>query len=180
MNEYQRKAVLAKLIGEMEESKSWCGETHIQKTVYFLTELFPGDLNLEFILYKHGPFSFDLRDVLTEMRADDLIDWRVKHASYGASCESRPMAKELIRKFAATVGEWDGRLQFVARCVSSGTVLELERLATALFILRKEELSEGEVPKRLVELKPHVNLDDARHAVSEVLDIEREAAAIAG
>jgi len=39
----------------------------------FLQDLMRVPLELEFILYKHGPFSFDLRSELTSLRADELV-----------------------------------------------------------------------------------------------------------
>ena len=64
MTRLQRVAVLTKLTEKLHESGSWCGETHLQKAAYFLQELFNVLLVYEFILYKHGPFSFALRDEL--------------------------------------------------------------------------------------------------------------------
>jgi uncharacterized protein YwgA len=71
----QRDAVLLSLMNEMRAKGSWCGETHIQKSVYFLQELLEVPMNLEFILYKHGPYSFDLADAVTAMRADSLLEY---------------------------------------------------------------------------------------------------------
>ncbi|MCL6557372.1 MAG: hypothetical protein K6U74_00970, partial [Firmicutes bacterium] len=61
----KRKALLLSLVKAMESQGSWCGETHIQKCSYFLQAMLGVPLGFEFILYKHGPFSFDLRDELT-------------------------------------------------------------------------------------------------------------------
>ena len=62
MKKSQRDAVLLSLVGEMINKGSWCGETHIQKAAYFLQVLLEVPLEFDFILYKHGPFSFDLSD----------------------------------------------------------------------------------------------------------------------
>jgi len=35
------------------------------------------------VLYKHGPFSFDLSDELASMRADALLEWEIKPEPYG-------------------------------------------------------------------------------------------------
>jgi len=73
MNRLKRDVVILSLIENLKKKGSWCGETHIQKATYFLQELFDFPLGFEFILYKHGPFSFDLSDKLTAMRADMLL-----------------------------------------------------------------------------------------------------------
>lgn len=73
MDRLKRGAILVQLVRELRENGSWCGETHLQKGTYLLQELTKVPLGLEFILYKHGPFSFDLRDELTGLRADEVI-----------------------------------------------------------------------------------------------------------
>ena len=57
--------VITRLIETLRERGSWCGETHVQKAAFFLQELMEVPTRFHFILYKHGPFSFDLRDELT-------------------------------------------------------------------------------------------------------------------
>ena len=39
MNEDQRTAVTLSLMDALHQQGSWCGETHIQKALYFLQEL---------------------------------------------------------------------------------------------------------------------------------------------
>lgn len=55
MNRTQRQAILLALIQRLREKGSWCGETHIQKSAYFLQELLGVPLDLNVIFYKHGP-----------------------------------------------------------------------------------------------------------------------------
>jgi uncharacterized protein YwgA len=60
MDRLRRAAILTRLIEQLRNGGSWCGETHVQKATFFLQELLNVPLSLDFILYKHGPFSFDL------------------------------------------------------------------------------------------------------------------------
>ena len=73
MDRLRRAALLTRLIELLRKKGSWCGETHIQKSTFFVQNLMKVPLSFDFILYKHGPFSFDLRDELTGLRADGLI-----------------------------------------------------------------------------------------------------------
>ena len=68
MDRLQRASVLLALNEQLRAAGSWAGETHMQKATYFLQHLMGVPLAFDFILYKHGPFSFDLRDELTAMR----------------------------------------------------------------------------------------------------------------
>ena len=77
------KAALIELIEKLRQEGSWCGETHVQKAVYFLQNLMGVPLQFDFILYKHGPFSFDLRDELTALRADGILRLETR-GLYGA------------------------------------------------------------------------------------------------
>jgi hypothetical protein len=61
MNRLSQDAVLVGLARRLYEQGSWTGETHIQKAAYLLHELLAVPFDFAFILYKHGPFSFDLR-----------------------------------------------------------------------------------------------------------------------
>ena len=46
---------------------SACGESHIQRTAFFLQQLTLVPLGLAFRLWKHGPYSFDLKDEISEL-----------------------------------------------------------------------------------------------------------------
>ena len=70
MNNQQQRVVVIKLLDALKKNGSWCGETHIQKAVFFLKAIKKVPVDFNFILYKHGPFSFDLRDHLPLMRLD--------------------------------------------------------------------------------------------------------------
>lgn len=60
MERLNRAAVLLNLVETLRSKGSWASETHFQKAAYFLQELLRVPLEFEFILYKHGPFSFGL------------------------------------------------------------------------------------------------------------------------
>ena len=73
MERLKRAAVLARLLERLRERGSWCGETHVQKAAFFLQEMMQVPLGFTFIMYRYGPYSFELRDDLTGLRADELV-----------------------------------------------------------------------------------------------------------
>jgi hypothetical protein len=73
MKRLQRESVIIELADQLRAYGSWCGETNIQKATYFLQTLFDPELEFDFILHRHGPFSFELRDELLSMRGDGLL-----------------------------------------------------------------------------------------------------------
>jgi hypothetical protein len=160
MKQKQKKAVILKLVESLQERGSWCGETHIQKATYCLQELTSIPLEFNFILYKHGPFSFDLRDELTAMRAYGFLDIRLNPYPYGPSLCITKLAKALIQDFPKTLNKFNKKIGFVAETLGEKGVAELERLATAI----------DERANTIHKLKPHVSIEDA-NAASRDMDM---------
>ena len=170
MKKLQRAAVLISLVQEMKENGSWCGETSIQKATYFLQELVEVPLDLKFILYKYGPYSFDLTDELTALRADSILSLHVPDPQYGPSFAPGELSELILGHFPKTVARFDERVKFVASKLGNKGVAELERLATALFVRKKYEEITSQIARaaKLRKLKPHVTEADAKKAVEEV------------
>lgn len=179
MERMKRAALLSKLVEELRLHGSWCGETHIQKATLFLQELTSVPLDMDFILYKHGPFSFDLRDELTSMRADELLELEPQWP-YGPRVLPTERSQHLQKLYAKTVARYEPAISFVATRLGDKGVSELERVATAYFLTINGGSDESaEVRARcLVKAKPHVRSEDALTAVREADEIIAEWAAI--
>lgn len=176
MEGLKRKALILSLLDRMKGEDSWCGETHVQKSVYFLQTLLGVPTGYEFIMYKHGPFSFELRDELTAMRAYELVTVAIRPQPYGPSLHPGPLADDLMTRFHRTIEDYRLQVQFIARHLSSKGVAELERLATALYVLHEGTV---DIPERLAErvneLKPHISVEEALEAIGAVKQLEMEA-----
>jgi hypothetical protein len=180
MNRLQRAALLTEFIDRLNQQGSWSGETHLQKGTYFLQHLLGVPTGFDFIFYKFGPFSFDLRDELTAMEADGLVEMRVRHPSYGPSLIPSQGSRSLRECYPVTLRRYDEPLSFICRMLGQKGVAELERLATALFVTL--ELGEATAARaraaRLNELKPHVSASDALAAVLKLDEISASAKAL--
>ena len=169
MNRMQRAAVVVSLIKALKTKDSWCAETNVQKACFFLQELTGVELDLEFVLYKYGPYSFALTDELTAMRADSILALRVRDPKYGPCYVLSQLANSLRDRYPKTVTKCENEVQFVAQRLGSKGVAELERVATALYVRKHTRAApKNERAKRITELKPHVSLLDAQAAVEEV------------
>jgi hypothetical protein len=169
MNRLAQDAVLVGLARRLYDRGSWTGETHIQKAAYLLRELFEIPFDFDFILYKHGPFSFELRDELSTMRADRLLEREPQPPPFGPRMLTTTRGVELERRFQRTMRRYGGKLDWMVERLGSRGVVELERLATALWVTRElglEESVQGRAAA-LNELKPHVSMEDAEEAVQE-------------
>jgi hypothetical protein len=171
----RQAALLAALTKKMRGEGSWAGETHIQKATYFLQTLLDVPTGFRFSLYKYGPFSFDLRDKLDEMRSDQQLQLKPQPAPYGPKLVPADGAEQLYRRFPKTLHRYDKQLQFVAERLGGLGVGSLERLATALMVLDEApEISLDEQADRVRQYKPHVTLEAARGALERVEEMRGE------
>jgi hypothetical protein len=133
-------------------------------------------LEFDFILYKHGPFSFDLRDELTGLRADELIRLEAQWP-YGPQIAPTDRSDYIRRIYSRTLGKYDHRIGYVAETLGNKGVTDLERLATALFVTRHAEAgaSVDVRSEKLTGLKPHISAESAKASVAEVDRIVEEA-----
>lgn len=177
MNRLQKAALLAELAEKLRVNGSWCGETHLQKATYFLQDLLQVPFGVEFILYKHGPYSFDLTEELTGMRADYLFDKEYRTPGYGAGYVPTRTSVELRERHPVTLAKYAQQIEFIASKFGSKGVADLEKLATAFYVTRELGLTADASARanRLHALKPHVSPGDALHAVEEFDRIAAEA-----
>ena len=176
MERFERYALICNLLNAMRKAGSWCGETHVQKSVFFLQELFDAPIGYRFILYKHGPFSFDLRDELAAMSADDFVRTESRMPEYGPSYVVSGRAN-LLKEYSGLARRFARQIEWVAQRIASRNVTELERLATALYVLKQGPRNANtEALVRLIHnLKPHVPPDQAEKALEAVQMMRSEA-----
>lgn len=182
MNQLAQEAVLVGLARRLHERGSWSGETHLQKATYLLHELRGVPFDFNFILYKHGPFSFELRDELGSMRADRLLEREVQPPPYGPRFVVTERGRELEARFARTMSRYGRSLDWVADRLGDRGVVALERLATAVWVTRElgDVASVDARAARLHEVKPHVGIADAADAVREIDEMLTAASATSG
>jgi uncharacterized protein YwgA len=167
MNRLQTDSVLIALIEQLRAAGSWTGETHMQKASYFLQHLMGVSLGFDFILYKHGPFSFDLRDELTAMRAQGFLRLEPQNP-YGPTLVPEQKSELLKNAYRKIIEGHISKIRFVSGKLASKTVTELERTATALYVTLDDQIAATDRARRLTQLKPHITLEDAQAAVSEI------------
>lgn len=180
MKRLQRAAVVTALVERMREHDSWCGETHVHKATYIAQELLRIDLGYPFVLYKHGPFSFDLRAELGSFAADRLIRYQPQAPPYGPRIAVTEQGESVQALYSSTVARYADQLDFVAEKLDARGVVDLERLATALYVTRQAPDAGPEERAMMLRLyKPHVPEPAAMRAVEELDNIRAEVEALA-
>lgn len=180
MSRLGQEAILVGLIRRLDEQGNWGGETHIQKSAYLMHELLGVPFDLDFILYKHGPFSFELRDELGSMQADGLLEREPQPPPYGPRIMVTERGRELEQRLTQTMSRYAPALDWIAERVGKRGVMELERLATALWVTRQQP--DADVRERahtLRELKQHISPEDATSAIEEIDRLLEEAHSLA-
>lgn len=174
MNRVERMVLVTSTLEQLRDRGSWGGETHVQKAVYFLQSLMGKDVGYEFVLYKHGPFSFELRDDLNEMVAMKLLEVEPQ-SPYGPKLRETQAAKTLESKFPAVVDGCSSAVSFVADRLGQLDASELERVATAQLLLSEHQTeSDDWVAEELTRVKPHVSKFDANLAVEKVRQFQKD------
>ncbi len=178
MTRLRTAAIVTELMDQLHNAGSWTGETHIQKATYLLEQLFAVPLEFEFTLYKHGPYSFRLRDELTAMRADQLVTIDPR-PPYGPSYVTAPASEDLRTRFPKTLRQVRPLLIFIAEALGSKGVADLEQLSTAMYArVEDPNRNPDQLADRVRELKPHISPAGAAAGVEAMLKLREEAAAL--
>jgi uncharacterized protein YwgA len=169
-----RCALLVDLVKQLRERGSWCGETHIQKAMFILQDIAKGNLGYKFVIYKHGPYSFDLNSELTEMRAAGILEISFPRDGCGPSIQVTKFGERVYDVNKENVEKFDTIAKFLAEWFSTNDVRYLERIATAYFVTAKNPRDPAiERARKLNSLKPHVDMQAAEQAV-QIVDAKRK------
>ena len=126
-----------------------------------------------FVLYKQGPFSFDLRDELAQLRTAGQIQVEPQPAPFGHKLGLSGVGEKLLKRLQYRWEPYKESIDQVAQWLSGYRVKKLEQLATAWYVV--SELPQGDLSAwlhHLQEVKPHVSEDDAQAAIAEVLEVK--------
>ncbi len=177
MDDRERTTVLVSLLGELRKRKGWGGETHVQKAAFFLERMLGVPLGVDFVMYRYGPFSFELSSELSSMVSDRVIKL-VPQPPYGPQLDLDEGSYQLREQFNETVAPYAKAIEFVAEELGDLGVVDLEPLSTALFVTPIGEngpiADPGTVEERvnkIRQLKPHITAAKARWAVRRIDDL---------
>ncbi len=176
MEDTERKSLIVKLVKAMRTEGSWAGETHIQKCVFFVQEMVGVPMGYEFVLYKHGAYSFELRTDLASMRVDLQLDVEPRDP-YGPSFTLGQRGSQ----YSDRASIYDNAVQYVSQELAAMEARELERLSTAFFVQSRElESDDNKVASRVTEIKPHIPARAAIDAVEKVNALNSRAPKVSG
>lgn len=166
---YRQAAILAAFVENVRSAGLACGETLLQKAAFVMKELFGVPLSDDFRIHYYGPFSFQLRERLASMEADDIV--RVRPRDMGVTYDLGDRFEQLRSRYAAAIEEAQPAIAFATERLARLGVKQLEPLATALFVAREVAgKSVEDRVQRLREIKQHIDEPSALRAVTTVDD----------
>jgi uncharacterized protein YwgA len=168
-----RCALVVDLVKRLRERGSWCGETHLQKALFILQDMSKSNFGYKFVIYKHGPYSFDFSNELTAMRAAGIIDFQFPREGYGPSIQVTPFGERIYNVNKENVEKYLPINKFLSEWFAANDVRYLEKVATAYYVTKKNPREPAiDRARKLNSLKPHVDLLAAEQAI-QVVDEKR-------
>jgi uncharacterized protein YwgA len=181
---FHHHALVLEVVSQLHANGSWTGKTHVQKAFFLLqsrsalqkktdfteNKLTSHDSPFEFVLYRHGPYSFELEHAIEEMSSYKALRIEPMN-SYGVSLWGSTNVA-FLREKAPLTEEEKAEINSVCRFIGNHDVKTLEQWATAVWIRQREGICETpEVAKRLHEVKPHISVADAMLADTTILPL---------
>jgi uncharacterized protein YwgA len=158
------------------ERGSWCGETHLQKALFILQDISKSNFGYKFVIYKHGPYSFEFSSELTAMRAAGIIEFQFPREGYGPSIQVTSFGERIYNVNKQNIERYLATNNFLAEWFAASDVRHLEKVATAYYVTKKNPRDPAiERARKLNSLKPHVDIPAAEQAVRIVDEKRKEA-----
>jgi hypothetical protein len=169
--QFGKHALILAAVEGLQRHGSRTGKTHVQKSLFLSDASGVLKAPFNFVLYKHGPYSFDFETELEQMKSYAALNSDTVEGWYGVRL-SPGMNASLVKRVAPLPDATQEAIEFVCRFVGNKGVVELERLATAVWIRTRECIVDSEkVALRLHQLKPHVAVHDAENADREARNL---------
>jgi uncharacterized protein YwgA len=148
----------------------------LQKALYIIQDLTKANFGYKFVLYKHGPYSFELNAELTAMRAANILEFQFPRQGYGPSIVATAFGKRIYEVNKENIERFEAVEMFLADWFAASDVRQLEKIATAYYVTKKHPRDPAvERARKLVSLKPHVDIHSAEEAVKIVDEKRRQA-----
>jgi hypothetical protein len=163
----KQAAILGAFVEKVRATGHACGETLLQKAAFVMKELLGVPLTNQFRIPYYGPFSFQLRDRLSLLEAEEFL--RVSPRELGVTYDTGERFSQLREQFPKTIAKYQPAIDFAASQLGSLGVKELEPLTTALFVTQQQPDADASArAAKLMEIKPHVKPAEAHAAIAKV------------
>lgn len=160
-------ALLVELTRQLNSLGRGTGRTHLHKIPFLAKDTLGEAIPFVFVIHHYGPYSFEIDHTIQSLTALGVLEASFPVDGYGAKYAVGPLADRV--QFKASRTETATLTDLVTTFGPMG-VKELERLSTALFLLRKG-IPQSAVPTVLRRVKPHIDQGDATRALPQLRDL---------
>ena len=88
--DYKKASLVLAVIRSLKQHGSWTGKTHVQKSLFLIKTATQIDVPFTFVLFKHGPYSFELETELEQMQTEVAITSEPDPNGYGVGPQHGP------------------------------------------------------------------------------------------
>lgn len=151
MSDLNGYAIVLRAVRGLNAANSWTGKTHVIKSLYIAST--KADLPFEFVLFKHGPYSFDANDAIESMSAVGFLSLTAT-PPYGVQLKPGRFEGLLDEDLnPSTVSIVDRAIELVG----TAGVQELEAFATSIWVAERDGFDGDDAwLKAVKKLKPHL------------------------
>ena len=150
-------------------------KTAIQKVPYLLQEVCGFGMDLRFVMYHYGPYSFELAHAIETLNATGIIDVKRDETGYGylISISDEEIADKISKQAEPFLKKGRKKIQEIIDYVADLDVQSLELLTSTHFakkLLREKGLPEDNdtIVSTMGILKPHFSKSKVLQAVDDL------------
>jgi len=177
-NDQKKQALVLFIVRKLSEQKGWHGPVFVQRFIYLLQELLDVPLDLFFILYKHGPYSFELAETLTFLTANYLLEFKLPLNHLSPTLVPGKHAAYYDKKFKAEMDAINPRVTWLITKVNDMDFGKLTLLTFALYVLKQLRV-QGKDEKKLIsemhQIRPVFSKKQITEAVEALKKLMNEA-----
>lgn len=165
MEQAERFKQLLHLMNQLCKKSDRCGETTIQKMIYFImkAKLLPFDY--EYTLYNYGPYSFSLRDDLTVMEESRIVFKEPDPSGYGFNYIPNE-EMEFVKK-ALEDKRFQSKVDLLINQFREIPAKRLGLLATFMYVYDKHDgkISDDALIESVMQIKPMFNVFEIKNTL---------------
>lgn len=175
MDLLRKIALVSELLDRIRANNVWAGPVHLQKSMFFLQKMRGVPLGFEFVLYRYGPYSFELQDEIEYIRGSGFLKWFFHDSpGYATGLETTEASRNIRDKLPKLMEKYEDDLAFVSENIGPMRSMQLERVSTSFYYMVKGLEGDEDIAREVCKVKPHIDYSDAAEAVQQVRQFARQ------
>lgn len=175
MDFLRKAALVSELLDRIRANNSWAGPVHLQKSMFFLQEMRGVPLDFEFVLYRYGPYSFELQDEIEYIRVSGILKWWFHDSpGYATGLDTTEASRDIRDRLPRFMEHYKNDLVFVAENIGPMRSKQLERVSTSFYYMVKGVEGDKEIAREVCKVKPHIDYSDAVEAAQQVRQFAKQ------